>query len=172
MMKIKDIPGYEGLYAVSDDGEIWSHRQKKFLKVGRGSSGYKQAQLLKDKHRISVSVHRLVWLTFNGEIPKGLEINHIDENKDNNRLDNLELCTRHYNMGFGNRTARQAEKMKKPFTLTDETTGEVLSFDSLRACGDAFNIKFKSVADYRNKMHKRGDWKLKIAGKEYKFSWK
>lgn len=172
MKEMKDVPNYEGIYAITKDGEVWSHRQKKFLKVGRGGSGYKQAQLQHNNKRYNVTVHKLVWITFNGPIPPGFEINHIDENKDNNSLENLELCTRGYNINYGTRTRKQAEKLKKPFTLTNTKTGEKLEFDSLRACADAFHIKLKSVAYARNKMFKRGDWKVKHAQNEYLFSWK
>lgn len=48
------------------------------------------------------TVHKLVVLSFMGEIPKWLEINHKDENKQNNRVSNLEICTRQYNVEYSN----------------------------------------------------------------------
>lgn len=60
--------------------------------------GYYQVKLRFSKKRFNRYIHRLVWETFIGIIPDGYEINHIDHNKQNNSLDNLELVTHSENL--------------------------------------------------------------------------
>ena len=58
-----------------------------------GNRGYRQITLNKKRHQ----AHRLIWVYLNGNIPEGLEIDHIDGDKTNNRIDNLRLATRTQN---------------------------------------------------------------------------
>jgi len=101
----KEVDGYEGLYLVSDEGEVISlrHEPPVMLKGGlRGRSGlfYKFVTLTKDGEEKKFSVHRLVASAFI-ENPNNLpEINHKDENTLNNRADNLEWCSRQYNIDY------------------------------------------------------------------------
>ena len=104
-MKLKDIKGFEGLYAVTEDGRVWSYLRNKWLKPGI-NKGYYHVRLCKDGKIKIFLIHRLVYTTFKGEIPKGLTVDHIDSNRLNNNLDNLQLLTRGDN-------ARKACKGKK-----------------------------------------------------------
>lgn len=89
----KDIAGYEGLYKVSDEGLVMSFKkQPKILKQWKRSK-YNLVDLWKDGNRDVRSVHVLVYETFNGPLPDGYIVHHIDENKFNNRLDNLQAVT-------------------------------------------------------------------------------
>ena len=103
----KPIPGYEGLYQASNLGNIKGPRGRN-LKPGVDKvTGYSQVILCKDKKRVGRKVHILVWLTFNGPIPKGLEVNHInDKNKQDNSLRNLELMSHKDNCNYGPRNDR------------------------------------------------------------------
>lgn len=85
----KDIPGYEGSYAVSDLGRVKSVYAKGFRKPGPHHGGYLLMNLYRDGKRKSVTLHRLVWETFNGVGKSGLHICHLDGNPKNNRLSNL-----------------------------------------------------------------------------------
>lgn len=60
--------------------------------------GYLQIRLSREGKRKAHYVHRIVWETFHGPIPEGYEINHIDHNKSNNSLGNLELVTHSENI--------------------------------------------------------------------------
>ena len=102
----KDIKHYEGLYKVSDNGEIWSypktwksnnggtnnHNGKK-LKGGLASTGYYQVSLTTDKQSKNYYIHRLVAETFIANPENHPFINHKDGNKINNNISNLEWCT-------------------------------------------------------------------------------
>ena len=101
----RPIPGYEGLYEVSNDGLVRSlFRYKKVLKPHLRNNYYNY-QLFKDKVGKYIGAHRLVAMAFIPN-PYGLpHVNHKDECKLNNCADNLEWCTPQYNARYG--TARQ-----------------------------------------------------------------
>lgn len=98
---LKDIKGFEGYYAVSEDGKVWSYRSNKFLKPSDNGHGYLMVQFFKDNKKTRHRIHRLVLETFN---PVGgmenLQVNHIDEDKHNNCLSNLEWCTPSENVKY------------------------------------------------------------------------
>ena len=114
----KDIPNYEG-YQASNLGRVKSleridargHRLKeKILKPQMLNNGYYQVMLWKESIGKWYLVHRLVWEAFNGQIPEGLQVNHINEVKADNRLSNLNLMTHKENMNYGSRTERSRNK--------------------------------------------------------------
>lgn len=114
----KDIPGYEGLYQVSNYGRVKSLNYNKknisnILKDRVPGARYASVVLCKNKQHKRFLVHRLVWETFNGPIPEGYEINHNDENTFNNHLDNLSLMNHLENMRYGSRTERAANNRSR-----------------------------------------------------------
>ena len=123
----KDIPNYEGIYQVSNLGQVKSlkrpHRLKeKILKLWVTRNGYYRVELWKQSIKKEYFVHRLVWIAFNGQIPENMQVNHINEVKTDNRLKNLNLMTCKENTNWGTRTERQAKKLSKvvlQFTLED-----------------------------------------------------
>lgn len=118
----KDIEGYEGLYQVSNWGNIRSFKidpSGRLLKMSPTAHGYAQVALYKTpKDYKQIRVHRLVYMAFVGEIPSNLEINHKDGCKRNNYIDNLEAVTRSENAKHAWRTGLQARRygsVKKVF---------------------------------------------------------
>ena len=114
----RDIPNYEG-YQVSNLGRVKSleridargHRvNEKILKPSITRNGYYLIGLYKNLIQKVYYVHRLVWIAFNGQIPEGYEVNHINEIKSDNRLSNLNLMTHKENMNYGSRTERSTKK--------------------------------------------------------------
>ena len=95
-----DIIGYEGLYAITNCGQVWSYRKNTFLKPYL-ARGYFKVCLCKDKIRKQVLIHRLVAESFLPNPQNLPQINHIDENKKNNCVDNLEWCNAKYNINYG-----------------------------------------------------------------------
>ena len=116
MANWREIPGYEGLYLISDEGDVFSlpktvdgvwtqHRKGKPLKKGkRGRRGQPQYEFVilkgKDGNSHHESVHRLVALAFLENPANYPEVNHKDENTLNNHVENLEWCTRQYNIEY------------------------------------------------------------------------
>lgn len=98
----KDIIGYEGLYQVSDLGNIRSlpkirdgkfRNEYKILKPRKVKDGYLMVALYKDKKAKNVQIHRIVAKHFLENYDDKLEVNHKDFNKGNNSLDNIEMIT-------------------------------------------------------------------------------
>lgn len=108
---MRDIPGYEGLYAATSCGRIWSYRAKKFLKPGKTRKGYLKVVLCKDGAKKTCLVHRLIAATYLDN-PENLPcVNHRDEDKSNNALSNLEFCDVRYNCNFGTRNQRLSKRV-------------------------------------------------------------
>ena len=128
----KNIPGYEGQYQASNLGRIRSIKCNNvhILRPQRIRSGYYMVQLCLNSVAKNVSVHRLVWITFNGVIPEGLEINHRDEDKANNALLNLELVTRKENNNYGTRIERVTKKLSKPVIQFDKNGNFIKEWSS------------------------------------------
>ena len=107
----KDIPGYEGLYQVSNQGNVISLHSgsKKILSPFVRKNGYTFASITKDKKKKTFSVHRLVALAFLPNPKNYPVVNHKDENPKNNNVDNLEWCTQKYNCNYGNGKWKCAE---------------------------------------------------------------
>ena len=105
----KPVPGYEGLYSVSDHGRVRSERRVVNRRDGRTytfrerilrsglSRGYACVVLCRDGTERTFKVHRLVMLAFKGPRPEGNEIRHLNGVKTDNRLENLQYGTQSEN---------------------------------------------------------------------------
>ena len=131
----EDIAGYKGQYQVSDKGNVRSvdridsrgrKREGALLKLIYDKDGYVVVNLYKNGIRARKKVHRLVTEAFIPN-PNGLpQVNHRDEVKDNNNVENLEWCTSKYNNNHGTRL----ERVRKKVRGVNIKTGEVLTFRS------------------------------------------
>lgn len=110
---MRDIPGYEGLYAVTSCGKVWSYRSNKFLKPG-SSRRYPTVVLSVAGQKKTITIHRLVALAYIPNPNNLPEVNHKDENKEHNYVNNLEWCDKQYNNSYGTRNKRISEAHKKP----------------------------------------------------------
>jgi hypothetical protein len=88
----KPIPGFEKLYEASTFGRIRNSRGK-IMKTYKINSGYHCLKFTVNNKRTSHLVHRLIAITFLGQFEIRPEVNHLDENKDNNSLSNLQWVT-------------------------------------------------------------------------------
>lgn len=165
----KDVSGFEGYYQVSNlgrvrslDRKVWSEKRGIFhFQKGRvlkpvNIHGYWRVLLSKDGKPAKAIVHRLVAGAFLPN-PENLEyVNHKDENKSNNRLENLEWCTPKYNVYYGeNSTTR-------PVIATNIYTGEQTKYTSMMDAArvGGFNPSHISkVCRGKLKTHKQHYWK-------------
>ena len=139
--KWKDIQGYEGLYQVSNLGNVRSldrivkHYPKDYFQEGRvlksalTKNGYPMVVLLNHNDRKTKKIHRLVAEAFIPNLNNYNVVNHKDENKENNCVENLEWCTSKYNANYGSRNKKMAKALSKKVAMIKD--GIVLKvFDS------------------------------------------
>lgn len=86
---MKDIKGYEGLYAVTSCGKVWSYRSKKFLKPYDNGFGYLYVNLNKNGKKKQFKIHRLVAQAYLDNPEGKEEVDHIDRNRYRNCVNNL-----------------------------------------------------------------------------------
>lgn len=112
-MIVKSIPGYEGLYSADIEGDIWNDKTWTILAQDKNKYGYNYVKL-RDRNGKAKNcrVHRLVATTFL-ENPYGYtDVNHKNENKRDNRVCNLEWCSRKQNCEHGTARMRLSEHRK------------------------------------------------------------
>lgn len=138
----RPIKGYEGLYEVSNLGRVrsldrWcSHRRGKQLKKGKillggkDYDGYRLVLLYKEGKRKTFKVHRLVAEAFIPNPNNLPQVNHKDENKLNNSVDNLEWCDAKYNSNYGT----HLEKISKKVLQYDLEGNFIKEWQSTREC--------------------------------------
>lgn len=123
---MKDIKNYEGLYAITSCGKVWSYISKKFLKTVKMKNGYSTVMLYKNKVGKRFLVHRLVAEAY-VENPQNLKsVDHINGNKDHNYVKNLQWMTLEDNTRKEHNTKVRCVE-----------TGEV--FDSYKIAAKAIN---------------------------------
>ena len=140
----RPIKGFDGLYEVSNLGNVRNKRGK-VLSPKVGKTGYLIVGLHDNCEVTYKYIHRLVGETFL-EIPDfKCEINHIDENKSNNRVDNLEWTTRVQNVNHGTGRSRHDRKLFKPVScfLPDGTF--VKRYESITEAGRDLGVLKTSV---------------------------
>ena len=111
---MKDIKGYEGLYAITSCGKVWSYRAQKFLKPVDNRFGYLKVGLWKEEKTESRFIHRLVAEAYIPNPENKTDVNHKNEIKTDNYVNNLEWTTHKENINYGTRNARVAEKNSIP----------------------------------------------------------
>ena len=121
---MKDIKGYEGLYAITEDGRVWSYRHKKFKKASLTHNGYERISLSKNNTLRNYRIHRLVAETYLPNPDNLPEVHHINSIRTDNRVENLEWVDKEHNLkerNYGKDIKYYAEKMiKLGFTFTPE----------------------------------------------------
>lgn len=110
MEEWKDVPGFEGLYQVSNYGRVKSAKRNQVIKLYQ-KCGYLQTCLYKNGIQKWCLVHRLVWSAFNGPIQEGMQVNHISERKCENNLENLNLMTAKENNNWGTHYQRSSKTL-------------------------------------------------------------
>ena len=150
----KDIEGFENLYQVSNlgrvkslshiveksDGSIQTYKEK-VLHLGSMTSGYNFAGLTKNKICKNYSVHRLVAKTFIPNPNNYKDVNHKDGNKKNNRIDNLEWCSRSYNLKHAldiGLVKNQCKICRRVIVKHDE---KIVTFETMKDCAAYFGFK-------------------------------
>ena len=126
----RPISGYEGFYEVSDNGEVRNSRTGRILKQKVERNGYVRVHLSKDGTARSLLLHRVVANTFIPN-PNGLlTVNHLDEDKTNNRLSNLEWANMSVKTPMDKEQGHETKRRSAPY-------GSYLWTGSQFTCGAA-----------------------------------
>lgn len=131
-----------GNYYCTEDGRVFSVREIKPQK----SNGYYRLWLTHNGTIKQMRIHRLVWEYFNGEIPKGLQINHINGVKTDNRLSNLELCTQSENMQHALKMGLRKNHRRKPYKVLCIELNKV--FNSIADASKFINVHYTTLHGY------------------------
>lgn len=165
----KDIEGLDGIYQVSNHGRIKSLRdtiynrktketmtihREKILKPYKVTKGYLAVDLRNNGKRNTKKVHRIVAMTFIPNPNNLPQVNHKDENKQNNNVDNLEWCTNQYNTNYGTTKKRMAEKIKKKVIQMDANGNIVCEWDSIGEAAESLNVCMDTITAWCNGKHK------------------
>lgn len=171
----REIEGFNGRYAVSNYGRVrqcaapggskWGNRkaiQEKIISYRISLWGYHRVSLQNpDGKYQSYSVHRLVALTFIPNPDNLPQVNHLNEDKSDNYVGNLEWSTASHNTNWGTRNDRVSQKLKVPIVRVDIYTGEKLYFESTR---DARRKGYKV-------MYKRNRPFVRVGGRCSRYLW-
>ena len=117
MEEWRDIKGYKGLYQISNTGNVksldYNHTGKEgIMKAQDNGDGYLYVNLWKEGKMKSCTIHRLVAIAFLPNPNNLPEVNHISEDKSDNRVENLEWCTRLYNNTYNDRAKKAGKKQR------------------------------------------------------------
>ena len=158
------IKGFENIYEVSDQGRVKSLKfgKERILKPGRTPKGYLFVILCKNGEKKTCGVHRLVSQTFIPNPDNLTEVNHKDEDKENNSVQNLEWCDRKYNINYGTRNQRMAEKKSKPVLQYTKSGEFVKEWKSATDVKRNLNYSHSNISECCNGKHKSA----------YNFIWK
>ena len=127
----KDIIDYTGLYQVSNFGRIKSLKKEKIMKQRKDKDGYLLIDLHKNSKKKTFKVHRLVAQAFIPNPNNLLQINHIDEIKQNNSVNNLEWCSQKYNVNYGSCIKKSSEKHNKKILKCDLNGNPIKQYNSI-----------------------------------------
>lgn len=158
------VRGFEEAYLVSNLGNIWSLRRNKLLRVRKSTRGYGQVNLSLRGVMTTHRVHRLVATHF---LPNPLnltEVNHLNENKLDNRVENLEWCTRSHNVNYGNRTEKQKAKVSIPVVQFSLNGTQIAVYPSVIQAARELKLSHSSISECcRGKRKTLGGYKWKYA---------
>lgn len=145
----KPVVGYESQYQVSSLGNVKSLNKGMLMSPSTTPNGYSIINLSNNGRRKCFAVHRLVAQAFLSNYNDSLEVNHKDENKANNSVENLEMCTRLYNMRYGTGIIRHAESKRannhRKVLQYDLDGGLIKEWENARIASETLGISHANI---------------------------
>lgn len=136
MTQWRAVVGFEELYAVSDDGRVKRigpdrmGRCRNTILKPSDRNGYSGVTLCAEGVTKTLSVHRMMWEAFYSPIPVGMQINHINGGKKDNRLDNLELVTPGGNMWHMRHILKRRQVVPPPRRGSENKNSKITEADA------------------------------------------
>lgn len=168
----KGVPGHEDVYEISNLGKIRSFKKnrERILKLSKNTNGYLHVGLLKDNKKHCWLLHRLLATIFIPNPENKPFINHIDGNKLNNSMCNLEWCTQKENVnhawskGINKISEHQKILLKNRFSIKviDEASGTI--YDSIKAAAEHIGMN-KTTLGFQLRGKFKNKTNLRIYGK-------
>ncbi len=137
----RTIPSFP-VYSASNIGRIRNEGTGRIMKMQVIPRGYLALTLRRDNQQVPQLVHRLVAEAFLGGPHPGLDVNHIDGDKTNNCIENLEWCTREENVRHAVSTGLRPGPRRQAVRIIE--TGD--EFESLRACANYFGADVSCIS--------------------------
>lgn len=154
----KNIKGYEGKYQISNLGRVKSiereyivgngiyHRRERILKQIYDRDKYLRVCLCKNNTKRNYFVHRLVAQAFIPNSNNLPQVNHKNENKSDNSIENLEWCTQIYNVNYGTAMQRASMSKCKKVNQYDLEGNFIKQWNSLKEISDTIKLNFKTIS--------------------------
>ena len=139
------IEGFEK-YEVSNLGKVRNIKSGRVLKTSLNNNGYLRLFLCENNKRKHLYLHRIIATAFIDNPDEKPCVNHIDENKLNNDLSNLEWCTVRENNIHGTRTKRAAEKCFKKVIQLDSNDNVLNEFESMTQAEKKTGVLLKYIS--------------------------
>ena len=147
-------------YTITDDGRVFSlnyHKEgyKKEMKQRNNKKGYKIVYLSSHSKDKSFFIHRLVSLAFIPNPDNLPQVNHKDENKSNNRVENLEWCSNYYNAHYRDKVERTAKSHWKPIQQFTKDGVFIREWDSIKEACETLQMSSGYIVDTLKGRHKQ-----------------
>lgn len=141
---MRDIIGYEGLYAITSCGKVWSYTSQKFLKQSTNKKGYKVVKLSKGGIVKNFRVNRLVALAYidNTDPERLPHVGHLDDIKEHNYVSNLYWTNEKENNNHGAHNEKVSKAKSKPVVCVE--TGEI--FENATKAAEAINRSLPCIS--------------------------
>ena len=142
----KTIEEFDGRYAINEQGTIINIKTKRTKSIWEDKDGYNVVTLTYKGKGHTRRIARLLAIAF---IPNPFnlpEVNHIDEDKSNDSLTNLEWVSRLDNMRHGTLQKRKGEKLRKPVVATNTRTGKTIEFQSITDASKKIGINISNIS--------------------------
>ena len=156
---MKNVQGFEN-YKISKDGNVYNNKSNKILKPFLTDRGYLRVSLFKDNKIHPIRIHRLMAFTYLPLIDGKNEVNHINGNKLDNSLQNLEWCSRSENIKHAFKLGLCSREPKRKTTIINTNNG--LFYETIKEAANSIGMLPGTLSN-RLSGHRKNNTNFKYA---------